>query len=79
LRIDEGVVEMMPIKGTRARVKPGQCVCTEGRGCGGREDERGGEACKRAGKEEDRRRGEALRCDPKERAENLMVCPKSSI
>lgn len=76
LRIDEGVVEMMPIKGTRARVKPGQCVCAEGRGCGGREDERGGEACEREGEEEDRRRGEALRGDPKERAENLMVCPR---
>lgn len=71
LRIDEGVVEMMPIKGTRARVKPGQCMCTEGRGCGGLEQ--GGEVCSREGEEEDRRRGEALRLDPKERAENLMV------
>jgi para-aminobenzoate synthetase len=35
--------------------------------------EPGGEVCRKEGEEEDRRRGEALRLDPKERAENLMV------
>lgn len=71
LRIDEGVVEMMPIKGTRARVKKGECVCAPGRGCEGRS--RGNEECRREGEVVDRERGEALSRDPKERAENLMV------
>jgi para-aminobenzoate synthetase len=68
LKIEKGVVEMMPIKGTRARVKPGTCICQEtGREC------EGGEKCEEVAKGEDARRGEELRLDPKERAENLMV------
>lgn len=72
LRIDERrQVEMMPIKGTRARVKPGQCVCDPNRGCGGLKP--GSEVCIREAKEVDWRIGEELRNDKKERAENLMV------
>lgn len=73
LKIQDGEVEMMPIKGTRARVKPGQCVCPEG------PHSRDTVAQKRACEEEAVRRdqlfGEELQNDPKERAENLMVCP----
>ena len=64
------MVEMMPIKGTQARVKPGQCVCADD-GCKGKAP--GSQECIEAGEREDKRRGEALRNDPKERAENLMV------
>jgi para-aminobenzoate synthetase len=73
LKIDEKrQVEMMPIKGTMARVKPGQCVCTPETGCGGQN--KGSEECNEAGREEDARRADWLRNDKKERAENLMVC-----
>lgn len=72
LKIDEKrEVEMMPIKGTLARVKPGQCVCTSQTGCRGLD--KGGEACDAEGRREDARRAEWLRNDKKERAENLMV------
>lgn len=64
-------VEMMPIKGTRARVKEGQCVCRPGIGCGG--ENPGSEECKQEGRREDERRGRELVEDVKERAENLMV------
>jgi len=74
LKIDEKrQVEMMPIKGTMARVKPGQCVCTPETGCRGQN--KGSEECNRAGREEDARRADWLRNDKKERAENLMVSP----
>ncbi|ODN73682.1 hypothetical protein L202_07228 [Cryptococcus amylolentus CBS 6039] len=70
-------VEMMPIKGTRARIKIGkECVCQPGSGCGGavrREGGDVGEACVRVGREEDERRGRELQEDIKERAENLMI------
>ena len=67
LRIDgKREIEMMPNKGTRARVKPGQCVCLPGR-C----DD--GKACTEEAMVEDWRIGEALQSDTKERAENLMV------
>ncbi|TYJ53798.1 hypothetical protein B9479_005558 [Cryptococcus floricola] len=70
-------VEMMPIKGTRARVKIGkECVCQPSTGCGGavrREGGDVGEACVRVGREEDERRGRELQEDIKERAENLMI------
>jgi para-aminobenzoate synthetase len=72
LKIDEKrTVEMMPIKGTMARVKPGQCVCTSTTGCKGLS--KGSEECNKAGREEDARRADWLRNDKKERAENLMV------
>lgn len=71
LRIEGGQVEMMPIKGTMARVKPGQCVCTPGTGCGGLA--KGSEKCAEEGRKEDERRGRELQNDPKERAENLMA------
>ena len=72
LKIDEKrEVEMMPIKGTLARVKPGQCVCTPETGCRGLDQ--GSEACDEAGRVEDARRADWLRNDKKERAENLMV------
>ena len=66
-----GQVEMMPIKGTQARVKVGQCVCVPGRGCEAASP--GSKECVDEGKLEDVRRGEALQADAKERAENLMV------
>lgn len=71
LKVERGVVEMMPIKGTRARVRPGTCCCPkeEGQGCDG------GDRCREIARLEDERRGEELRSDPKERAENLMVSP----
>lgn len=72
LKIDEKrQVEMMPIKGTLARVKPGQCVCPSDRGCRGLD--KGSAACDAEGREEDARRADWLRNDRKERAENLMV------
>ncbi|WVQ64203.1 uncharacterized protein L199_002365 [Kwoniella botswanensis] len=72
LKIDKSRrVEMMPIKGTRARVKPGQCVCTPKTGCEGQD--KGSEACVEEGKRVDERIGEELRLDQKERAENLMI------
>jgi para-aminobenzoate synthetase len=72
LRIDENrQVEMMPIKGTRARVKPGQCVCAKNTGCGGQAP--GSEPCNIEGRRVDKQRGEDLSNDKKERAENLMV------
>ena len=71
-RVDEGRrVEMMPIKGTKARVKPGQCVCSANTGCGGKQP--GNEACVEEGKKEDDKRAKELQADLKERAENLMV------
>jgi para-aminobenzoate synthetase len=72
LKIDEKrEVEMMPIKGTLARVKPGQCVCPPDRGCRGMD--KGSPECDGEGREEDARRADWLRNDKKERAENLMV------
>lgn len=72
LKIDEKrEVEMMPIKGTLARVKPGQCVCTPDTGCRGLGQ--GSQVCDEEGKREDARRADWLRNDKKERAENLMV------
>jgi para-aminobenzoate synthetase len=71
LKIEGGQVEMMPIKGTRARVKPGHCVCTPETGCRGVDE--GGEACVEEANREDEKRGRELQSDPKERAENLMV------
>jgi para-aminobenzoate synthetase len=77
LKIDEKrEVEMMPIKGTLARVKPGQCVCTPETGCRGLD--KGSEACDEAGKREDARRADWLRNDKKERAENLMAHHQSN-
>lgn len=70
-RGDGRMVEMMPIKGTRARVKPGQCVCGPDTGC--KRQDIGGPACVEEGKREDERRGNDLQADLKERAENLMV------
>ena len=72
LKIDgQGQVEMMPIQGTRARVKPGECVCENGQGCRGAAP--GSEACRAQAIIEDARRGAELQADTKERAENLMV------
>ena len=65
------VVEMMPIKGTRARPKVGQCVCEEGRGCGGKD--KGSKACQEERERVDEEIGMELQGDVKERAENLMV------
>ncbi|WVO15148.1 hypothetical protein L204_102792 [Cryptococcus depauperatus] len=64
------MVEMMPIKGTRGRVKPGQCVCHDA-GCRGKNP--GSEECMEEAKREDARRGKELQADAKERAENLMI------
>jgi para-aminobenzoate synthetase len=66
------VVEMMPIKGTKARIKPGQCVCIAGKGC--ERKETGSQACLEYAKKVDEDIGQALQADLKERAENLMVC-----
>lgn len=65
------MVEMMPIKGTRARPKKGTCICAEDRGCGGRAQ--GGEECEAEWRRVDTAIGEELSGDLKERAENLMV------
>ena len=62
---------MMPIKGTKARVKPGQCVCVPGKGCEGKKP--GSEDCLAEGRRVDIERGQQLQADLKERAENLMV------
>ena len=76
LRIDGNKqVEMMPIKGTRARIKPGRCVCGPSRGCEGRFPH--GKACIEEAILQDKRIGEALQADTKERAENLMVAQVS--
>ena len=64
-------VEMMPIKGTRKRLRPGQCACVEDTGCGGMSP--GSEICERERQRVDVIHGEELRTDVKERAENLMV------
>lgn len=64
-------VEMKPIKGTRARVKPYECVCMDGEGCRGMDP--GSIECLKEGQRVDVRRGEELQEDVKERAENLMV------
>ncbi|OWZ59874.1 para-aminobenzoate synthetase [Cryptococcus neoformans c45] len=72
LKIDSSrQVEMMPIKGTRARVKEGQCVCQPGVGC--ERENPGSEECRQEGRREDERRGKELVEDVKERAENLMI------
>ena len=63
-----GQVEMRPIKGTLARAG-----FREGEEDRRRGKERGEEAMVRWCEEEDERRRKALECDPKERAENLMV------
>jgi len=65
------MVEMMPIKGTRARPKKGTCVCVDGRGCAGKAP--GGEECEAEWRRVDVAIGEELSGDLKERAENLMV------
>lgn len=71
LQIRKGEIEMRPIKGTRARVRPGQCVCVPGVGCEGKDV--GSDACKAEAAREDTARGKELSEDLKERAENLMV------
>jgi len=65
------MVEMMPIKGTRARPKVGQCVCALGRGCEGMG--KWGEKCREEWERVDAKIGQELQDDLKERAENLMV------
>lgn len=77
LQITDGEIEMRPIKGTARRVLPGQCVCTEGRGCDGKEP--GSEACAAEGRRVDEQRGRELSEDLKERAENLMVSGGSEL
>jgi len=64
-------VQMMPIKGTKARVPLDVCACVPGRGCGGANQ--GSPECRAEAKEQDRLRGEELKADLKERAENLMI------
>lgn len=71
LQIQGGEIEMRPIKGTSPRVRPGQCVCAPGTGCGGLD--KGSAACIAEAAREDEARGKALSEDLKERAENLMV------
>lgn len=71
LQITGGEIEMRPIKGTAPRVRPGQCVCADGRGCDGKEP--GSAACTTEGRRVDEQRGKELSEDLKERAENLMV------
>lgn len=71
LQITSGEIEMRPIKGTARRVKAGECVCTPGHGCGGKD--KGSDECVAEGKRVDFERGRALSEDVKERAENLMV------
>lgn len=71
------VVEMMPIKGTKARVKPGQCVCGPETGCRGKD--KGSQACAEFGKMMDIAIGKELQGDLKERAENLMVSQTTQI
>ena len=68
-------VEMMPIKGTRARPKVGQCVCELGKGCEGME--KWSEKCIAEWKRVDEQIGQDLQDDLKERAENLMVSLES--
>ena len=64
-------VEMMPIKGTRKRLRPGQCACDQETGCKGVAPS--SELCERERLRIDAIHGEELRNDVKERAENLMV------
>ncbi|EKC99887.1 4-amino-4-deoxychorismate synthase [Trichosporon asahii var. asahii CBS 8904] len=71
LQITGGEIEMRPIKGTAPRVRPGQCVCADGRGCDGKEP--GSAACTTEGRRVDEQRGKELSEDLKERAENLML------
>lgn len=71
LQITGGEIEMRPIKGTARRVKPGECVCLAGQGCGGQNP--GSAKCVAEGKRVDFERGQILSQDQKERAENLMV------
>lgn len=71
------VVEMMPIKGTKARVKPGQCVCGPNNGCQGKDV--GSEECVEYGRKVDEQIGRELEQDLKERAENLMVSLRKTI
>ncbi|WRT63115.1 uncharacterized protein IL334_000018 [Kwoniella shivajii] len=72
LKIDKSRrVEMMPIKGTRARIKPGHCACTPTTGCRG--TDKGSTACVEEARRVDQKIGEELRTDQKERAENLMI------
>jgi para-aminobenzoate synthetase len=69
MNIDEdGRVEMRPIKGTLARAgyRNGEEAYRVGKEIGDRESTRWCEM-------EDERRRKALECDPKERAENLMI------
>lgn len=78
LKIQDGEVEMMPIKGTRARPKAGQCVCSDVRhGPDASEEEK--RQCAEAARRVDRQIGEELQNDPKERAENLMVSPHNRL
>ena len=65
------MVEMMPIKGTRARPKVGQCICALGTGCEGLD--KWSERCQEEWRRIDGRIGQELQDDLKERAENLMV------
>ena len=68
---------MMPIKGTKARVKPGQCVCGPETGCRGQD--KASQACAEFGKMMDIAIGKELQGDLKERAENLMVSQTAQI
>ena len=64
-------IEMMPIKGTRARIPKGKCVCTSTTGC--HRLDPGSECCEQERVRVDARIGTELQEDVKERAENLMV------
>ncbi|ORX35180.1 ADC synthase [Kockovaella imperatae] len=64
-------IEMMPIKGTRKRLKKGVCACSLTSGC--RRQSPGAKVCETERARIDEQIGQALQDDPKERAENLMI------